>query len=221
MPERFGNLLLGSASTSGKVKPVSFSHWLHRTRFTCRVCHSELDFAMKANTSGITESANRNGKFCGTSGCHDGKNAFGHDRPNCGRCHNGNIDAGSDKFASLYRLPGAPFGNRVDWSAALQEKGISPLSSLKTPSKQMHQEEKLQLEAQWTFVPPAVFSHKAHTSWLDCDSCHPDLFSVQKKGTEGLTMEDILKGCYCGFCHLNVAFPMNDCRRCHPGIKQW
>jgi hypothetical protein len=29
-------------------------------------------------------------------------------------------------------------------------------------------------------------------------------------------MARILKREFCGVCHLTVAFPMNDCKRCHP-----
>ncbi|RMG02026.1 MAG: hypothetical protein D6726_08380, partial [Nitrospirae bacterium] len=68
-PEEYGNLLLESPSENrGDIKPAVFSHWQHRVKYTCRVCHFELDFYMKANSSGITEEANRNGRFCGA--CH-------------------------------------------------------------------------------------------------------------------------------------------------------
>lgn len=33
-------------------------------------------------------------------------------------------------------------------------------------------------------------------------------------------MNNILKGEFCGVCHLSVAFPVNDCARCHPGLKE-
>jgi len=46
--EEYGNLLINRTSTANDQKPVNFSHWLHRTKFTCRVCHGELDFLMKA-----------------------------------------------------------------------------------------------------------------------------------------------------------------------------
>src|SRR6266540_4287568 len=72
-PSRFGNLLIDRTSSVNKIKAVTFSHWLHRTRFTCRVCHGELDFAMKVNGTTISEAANQSGKFCGAAGCHDGK----------------------------------------------------------------------------------------------------------------------------------------------------
>jgi c(7)-type cytochrome triheme protein len=36
-----------------------------------------------------------------------------------------------------------------------------------------------------------------------------------KKGTTKYSMVDIFEGKYCGVCHVNVAFPMTDCQRCH------
>jgi hypothetical protein len=30
-----------------------------------------------------------------------------------------------------------------------------------------------------------------------------------------------LAGEFCGVCHMTVAFPMNDCKRCHPAMKEW
>lgn len=68
-------------------------------------------------------------------------------------------------------------------------------------------------------IPPAIFPHKAHVEWLDCSNCHPDLFNTKQKSTKELTMDEIVKGNFCGVCHLNVALPVNDCKGCHPGLK--
>src|SRR5512133_3889355 len=62
--EEYGNILISRTSAANNLQPVNFSHWLHRTKFTCRVCHGELDFVMKANATEITERENRKGKFC-------------------------------------------------------------------------------------------------------------------------------------------------------------
>ena len=43
-------------------------------------------------------------------------------------------------------------------------------------------DKELLLEAEMSIIPPAIFPHKAHTAWLDCDNCHPDLFNIKKKG---------------------------------------
>ena len=36
-----------------RLSPVVFDHWLHRAKFTCRLCHVDIGFAMKANETGI------------------------------------------------------------------------------------------------------------------------------------------------------------------------
>ena len=92
--DEFGNIVISRTSEYAGVKNVTFSHWLHRQKFTCRVCHFELEFNMRANTTEITEAANRAGRYCGTSACHDGKTAFGHERAHCEKCHGGNTIKG-------------------------------------------------------------------------------------------------------------------------------
>ena len=36
---KYGNVVLGSKSRKAGMAPVIFSHWSHRSRYTCRVCH--------------------------------------------------------------------------------------------------------------------------------------------------------------------------------------
>ncbi len=215
-PERYGNILINRTSVKNGVKPATFSHWLHRKRHTCRVCHSELEFNLKVNSTQITEHANKAGRFCGASGCHDGKAAFGHDKFSCDKCHNGAIGYGAEKFAELSGYPATLYGNRIDWVAVLASGMIAPRTFLKNRSEDIPFDKKLLLEAEWNFVPPAIFPHKSHTAWLDCNSCHPELFNIKKKGTRDFSMRSILNGEFCGVCHLNVAFPVHDCQRCHP-----
>ena len=219
-PEKYGNILINRTSTKNGVKPATFSHWLHRRRHTCRVCHYELEFNMKANTTEVTEKANKAGKFCGAMGCHDGKAAFGHEKPHCEKCHNGDLGYGAEKFAELWKYPAARFGNQVNWVGALRSSVISPRHYLKSKPADNSFDKMLTLEAEWNFVPPSIFPHKAHTEWLDCSNCHPEIFNIKKKGTQDFSMDNILKGEFCGVCHLRVAFPMNDCGRCHPGLKE-
>ena len=54
---------------------------------------------------------------------------------------------------------------------------------------------------------------------MDCAVCHPDIFNIKEKGTPYFSMETNIDGMFCGTCHMRVAFPMNDCRRCHPGMS--
>jgi len=218
--EEFGNLLIDRTSTKNKVKPVTFSHWSHRRKYTCQVCHSELDFAFKVNLSEITEAENQAGKYCGA--CHNGKIAFGHDKLNCGKCHNGDRGYGKEKFQELSNLPRTRSGNHIDWVTAMEEKSISPARFLRIPpSPGIAYDKTLLLEAEWERIPPSFFPHKAHTAWLECSNCHPGIFNIQKKTTKHFEMKMNLAGEFCGVCHMTVAFPMNDCKRCHPAMKEW
>lgn len=220
-PEEYGNLLINRTSEKNGMKPVTFSHWIHRQEHTCRVCHFELEFNMKVNTTEITEKTNKAGLHCGAPGCHDGKTVFGHEKPHCEKCHNGNRASGKEKFAEVSaRLPRAGFGNKIDWAKARNKRLIIPAHYLTLkPARDVKFTNKLMLEAEWPNVPPAYFPHKSHIQWLDCNNCHPDIFNIKKKTTKHFEMARILKGEFCGVCHLSVAFPMDDCKACHPGIK--
>ena len=198
--------------------PVTFSHWLHRIKYTCRVCHYELNFEMVAGTTEISEAENRNGNFCGA--CHNGIFAFGHTEENCNRCHSGDINSGKEKFKKLSGFPRTPYGNKINWVSAFRLGLIKPSQSiLEDNYKAVPFNKKLTLDAGWTMIPPAYFDHKIHNEWLDCANCHPDIFNVKRKTTKHFTMDYNLKGKFCGACHGKVAFPMNFCRPCHPKIK--
>lgn len=217
-PHDYGNLLLNRIAEKSSVQPVTFSHWSHREKYTCRVCHFELSFEMAVNTTVITEEDNRNGLFCGA--CHNNEIAFGHTEQHCAKCHNGDRSYGKEKFQELRkRLPSAKFGNGINWGKALAEGKITPKYSLfREAEKPLEFDKRLTLEAEWPYVPPAYFPHAAHVAVLDCSNCHPDIFNIRKKTTKHFLMEYILAGKFCGVCHLSVAFPMNDCNRCHPAI---
>ncbi len=210
-PDEYGNLII---SRTGE--DAVFSHWMHRQKFTCRVCHFELEFNMLVNSTEITEEANKSGRYCGASGCHDGKAAFGHDKPNCEKCHTSNRAQGREKFSKLSKLPKAKYGNGIDWALALNKGLIKPVSYLTVkPPSEIAVIKPLLLEAEWSGIPPAIFSHKVHAKWLDCNNCHPDIFNIKLKTTKHFAMKRILDREFCGVCHLTVAFPMNDCKRCH------
>lgn len=218
-PEEYGNLLINRTSEWNNVRPATFSHWMHRRKHTCRVCHFELEFNMKVNTTEITEEANRSGRFCGA--CHDGKNLFGHVEPHCERCHNGNPGHGNERFTELRHFPAAGFGNGIDWDAALEGRWTNPIRFLSIPplSNESGNREIL-LESEWAGTPPAVFPMGKHVMWLDCNDCHPQIFNIKKKSTKHFNMVRSLDGEFCGLCHMTVAFPMTDCRRCHPSMRK-
>lgn len=214
----YGDILIDRLSTRNKVKPVFFSHWKHRTKYTCRVCHWELDFAFKVGGTEITESNNRNGLYCGA--CHDGTLAFGHTEGNCQRCHTGSKVSDIEKFTELRDgLPKSKYGNKINWVAAIRTRRIKPAYSIFKPAeKPMDFRKKLELQADWLYVSPAYFRHDIHVQWLDCGTCHPDIFNIKKKATKHFSMKYILEGKFCGVCHLKVATPIDACSTCHPAI---
>jgi len=213
--EAYGNVLIDRTTASGPVKAVTFSHWSHRTRYTCRVCHLELDFSFERNGTEITEEANRKGRYCGA--CHDGKTAFGHTAEHCDKCHAGDVVTAD--YKKVDALPWSLYGDGVNWTRALAAGAIKPLASLSGDVGGIQLDRTLTIEADWNFVPAAIFPHAEHERWLDCANCHPSIFNVKKKSTRQFSMRNILAGEFCGTCHRRVAFPLNDCRRCHPTMK--
>jgi len=223
-PEEYGDVVIDRFSGPKKVMPVVFSHWVHRPKYTCRVCHMELDFSMKSSDTGIAcGGGEMTGKFCTV--CHDGKTAFGPKGPdgekNCDRCHNANASPNREKFEELKsKLPASPFGDGIDWVKALKDGLIKPKRSLSNAFTPVAIDRTLTLQAEMSGIPPAVFPHKTHEEWLDCVNCHPDIFNIKKKTTKHFSMWRILNKEFCGVCHLRVAFPLNDCKRCHPAMKR-
>jgi len=222
-PERYGSVLM-EVPAEKKISSVVFAHWLHRTKYTCRVCHYELGFSMKVNDTPIVcNKGKMNGEYCAS--CHNGKTSFGPQddlgADNCERCHNTNASLRWEDFQNLQtRLPKTKFGNQIDWTKALDEKMIEPKDSLSGKTQKLANINKnLTLSAEMVGISPSIFPHQTHEKWLDCSNCHPELFNIKKKTTESLRMANMIQGRSCGICHLRVAFPLDDCKRCHPGMR--
>ena len=221
LPDEYGRVVMDNLSTKAGTSPAVFEHWSHRARFTCRVCHVDIGFAMQANATRVTEADNRKGFYCGA--CHNGKLAFGvrktpgGEDPSCARCHVSAAGAGPDFAKATAGLPRGRFGNGVDWEAAEREGKIRPVDTLPGVTvvrKPLEIPPDYDITAQISALPEIVFSHKKHAVWGGCELCHPDVFTV-KRGASKFTMEEIFKGRYCGACHGTVAFPTTDCQRCH------
>ena len=73
LPYEFGRVVINNSSEKAGLAPVVFDHWLHRAKFTCRLCHVDIGFAMKAGATGIKAADNMSGYYCGA--CHNGKKA--------------------------------------------------------------------------------------------------------------------------------------------------
>ncbi|MFZ5996393.1 MAG: c(7)-type cytochrome triheme domain-containing protein [Nitrospirota bacterium] len=224
-PEQYGDVYMDRSSPGKGMAPVIFSHWSHRGRYTCKVCHTELEFAMQANMTGIIcDSVYVRGKYCGA--CHNGKTAFGPrdaKGKNCELCHNGYRGPDRDKFYELQsRLPSSDYGNKIDWARAMRDRLIRPRSdSLYGGPRQktVGIDRTIVLGERSGKPTAAVFPHKFHQDIIDCTTCHSDLLKYSGKPRVNLSKESMLKGQSCGLCHLRVAFPLDDCDRCHPASR--
>jgi c(7)-type cytochrome triheme protein len=231
-PADYGKVILDKHSLPTPAAVV-FDHWLHRSKFTCRLCHVDIGFAMKAGETGIRAGTNRQGFHCGS--CHDGKKtiegktvfASCSDAPGgktCDRCHaagkTGVREYEYKKFTA--KFPKAIYG--IDWEAAETSGLINPIDfvegiSLKRPSLQARED--FAVTPRYSWVHPIQFSHRKHVAWNGCEVCHPDIFPTGKKGTAHYSMFENVEGRFCGACHGRVAFPLNTCQRCHPAAPLW
>lgn len=232
LPPDYGKAIINNYSERAGLAPVVFDHWLHRAKFTCRLCHVDIGFAMKTGQTGIKASDNMKGYYCGT--CHNGKRAFNgktvfescskkfasEDTKECERCHslgkNVKKEYDFDKFIGT--LPKERFGNGVNWERAEVEGFIKLIDSIegisiKRPSLTIQKD--FGLSPKIEGMPDIIFSHKKHTVWNGCEVCHPEIFVGVKKGSTKYSMVEIFEGKYCGVCHSTVAFPLLDCQRCH------
>jgi len=221
---KYGNVVMRAKSRKAGMAPVVFSHWSHRARYTCRVCHLELGFSMRSGDTGITRSQYLAGKYCGA--CHNGTTAFtvaDGSKRQCQKCHLEDTKALQQQFKEFSaKLPLSAFGNGIDWSAALTQEAINPVNTLDPVYSAIKLPDNLRKPIKLGTAQPRSdvrFSHEDHSVELDCSSCHPDIFAIKKKSTESFTMDNNIFGNFCGACHMQVAFPMNDCQRCHPSMN--
>ena len=116
--------------------------------------------------------------------------------------------------AALEGLPTDKFG-LVDWVAALEQGMIKPRSSIDPKAPEgVPFDMNILMPSKTGMIAGAYFPHKTHTTWMSCNSCHIKIF-MPLAGSNDLTMSTIVKGQACGVCHGKVAFPLNDCTRCH------
>lgn len=235
LPYEFGREVINNSSEKAGLAPVVFDHWLHRAKFTCRLCHVDIGFAMKAGATGIKAVDNMSGYYCGS--CHNGKKGAADvqifeactkttapgEKTRCMRCHSlgKNVARKYDFMEFTGSFPKGRFGNGIDWEKAEDEKLIKPVDYLQGVSikrKSIAAQKDFALNAKLEGMPDIIFSHKKHTLWNGCELCHPEIFIGVKKGTTKYSMIEIFDGKYCGVCHTSVAFPLTDCQRCH--VKQ-
>jgi c(7)-type cytochrome triheme protein len=232
-PANYGKVILNSqAAKPGSPGAVVFDHWLHRSKFTCRLCHVDIGFAMEANASGIRAESNRQGFHCGA--CHDGKRIIDGNpvfascsdaaTNQCDRCHSeGKMGVRKYEYNSFTaRFPKAFYG--INWEGAEAKGLIKPvdfLEGISIKKAQMQSREDFAIKAGASWVHPVFFSHEKHSLWNGCELCHPDIFPTEKKSSVQYSMFSNIEGHHCGACHLKVAFPLNNCQMCHPRAPRW
>jgi c(7)-type cytochrome triheme protein len=227
-PQEYGRVVMSNQTRKAKIAPVVFDHWLHRAKYTCRVCHVDAGFAMKAGGTDIRAADNAAGMYCGA--CHNEKAGSRNfpacrlagkpESPPCVRCHSWGTDARRERdFVTFVKdLPKGRFGNGVDWEAAEAKGLIKPadfVEGLSMRRAAMPVQKDFALSAKLQGMPDIIFSHAKHTVWTGCEGCHPEIFTGVKRGTTKYTMVEIFEGRFCGACHVSVAFPTLDCQRCH------
>jgi c(7)-type cytochrome triheme protein len=232
LPQEYGRSIISNHSEKAGMAPVVFDHWLHRAKFTCRLCHVDIAFAMKTGGTDIKAVDNMKGFYCGA--CHNGKMEHGErkvfeacskkitqeDAKRCDRCHSfGKIGKKEYDFAEFTaKFPKERLGNGIDWEKAEVDGYIKPVDFIEGVSTKRTSfiiQKDFALAAKVEGLPDIIFSHKKHTAWNGCEVCHPEIFLGVKKGATKYSMIEIFEGKFCGICHRTVAFPMTDCQRCH------
>jgi len=214
------------------MAPVIYPHWVHRIWFDCKVCHQEY-FIMNRWRNRISHRKMEKGEQCGA--CHNGKTAFGIDKE-CERCHLAGkpeaerlhhaekIDHGRIKEVAVRlgaewnydklpngKIPVDRFGF-IDW-LRLEEYGVfNPIHSLREGFKHEVRNNKI-LFVSKSKIEDVVFDHQVHSRWINCSSCHPEVF--RETLTNDVKMLRMSKGKFCGYCHGKVSFTFADCKRCH------
>lgn len=231
IPDTYGQVKLDNYSSRAGMSPVVFDHWLHRSMFTCRLCHVDIGFAMDAGETNISAATNKGGFYCGS--CHNGtrlhagRKIFGacsdkitdEDVKRCDKCHSSGKKAVREHDYSTFskKMP-KKTGGLIDWEEAEAQGIIKPVDFLEGVSvkrQPLKMEKELTIESRGGWMSDVMFSHKKHAFWNGCEVCHPEIFPSTKKGTVKYTMFQISDGQYCGVCHTKVAFPLFDCGRCH------
>lgn len=115
--------------------------------------------------------------------------------------------------SAVLELPTDRFG-LVNWVEATKQGVVAPIVGIDRNRRHRFYEGVILYNATSPTREDVVFEHDVHTYFLDCDSCHPKPFK-KTPGEAKITMMKIKRGRYCGKCHGKIAFPIEDCERCH------
>ena len=218
------------------LAPVIYPHWIHRIWFECKVCHDDI-FVMKRWRNEISQEKIVQGKQCGV--CHNGKIAFSAEEK-CERCHMGGLDEAkrlhdadhvdhdsinkvAQKLGAEWNVDKLPDGKIpvdrfgfIDW-LELKRAGIfKPIHSLNEQYKHEVRKNQIYFKSK-SKVKDVLFDHEVHSNWVQCSSCHPEVFTESL--VNNVKMVSMSKGKFCGHCHGKVSFTFADCLRCHSQEK--
>ncbi len=220
------------------MAPVIYPHWVHRIWFECKVCHQEI-FIMNKWRNKISHQEIEAGKQCGV--CHDDNMAFGvKDKDQCEKCHvagkpeaeklhnadkidHASIKQIAERVGAEWNIEKLPDGKipvdkfgYINW-LKLKENGVfKPIHSLRQDFKHEVRDNKILFESKGK-LDDVLFDHEVHSSWINCSSCHPEVF--RDTLTNDVKMIRMSKGKFCGYCHGKVSFTFADCKRCHSQEK--
>lgn len=228
-PSDYGKVVMNGFSQKEGLAPVVFDHWLHRAKYTCRLCHVDIGFNLKAGTTEIRAADNMKGLYCGV--CHNGNMQEGGRKifascsaeksdARCQRCHSQGKSAKRDYEFNAFtaKFPREQSGNGINWDKTASEGFIKPVDYIEGLSIRKTAQP---IQQDFTIRPKAagkaqiLFSHRKHVLWNGCEVCHPEIFKGGKRGTTSYSMKEINEGKFCGVCHSTVSFPLFQCDRCH------
>jgi len=137
------------------------------------------------------------------------------------------IEIGSGEHPLALSKSGLPLDKYglVDWAEAVRKKILDPIWSLDPNAditEKKSRKTKILFESKSESFPNVIFPHEIHSYWLQCKICHEtEGGAIFKKdaGGNSVNMRDISKAKWCGRCHNEVSFPINDCTRCHSHRK--
>ena len=66
---------------------------------------------------------------------------------------------------------------------------------------------------------PVIFPHWFHRIRFQCRVCHTELGFEMRAGANNVTMDEIIKGKFCGACHNgDIAWSVDNCGLCHSAL---
>jgi c(7)-type cytochrome triheme protein len=229
--ESHGRVVLDRSCTKRGIPVVTFEHWSHRARYTCRVCHVDAGFALEAGATPVSFDTNEERAHCGA--CHDGRTTHagkpifaacsGWPLPDaargCPRCHAGPVAGPTPGYEAFRRRMPLDDAGAVDWVEAARLSLVTPQGSLdgRPPARaSMRLDRDVEIKPVGSWMSKVTFSHRKHGAWNGCELCHPEIFPSTRRGAVRFKMADLDAGRFCGVCHGTVAFGLSACRQCHP-----